>query len=387
MRRTKLHKQLKSRIWKRRQHFFVSCAPGFEKELEAEIGTHIPGCNIREREFGGIGIVGDFDCIYRANLLLRTANRIRMRIARFDARSFRTLEEQAGEIPWPLFLPGDVEIPVKVTAKKSKLHHTGAIAERISMAIATTMASRPHESAKGDLPVPELHVRVIRDRFTLSVDTTGPLLHLRGLKTQGGAAPIRETLAASALMRAGYDGSQPLSDPMCGTGTFSLEASLMAGKIAPGGFRNFAFMNWPSFREERWKAIVEESREAAVSPAAAITAADIDAETVKRFAKRLEGLPFPHKIACQTADFLATPPEGEPGIIVLNPPYGLRLDSPREARDGIQQILGYLKKHYTGWKAVLTLPEVLCCNLPKGALQTPFLHGGIPMQLVIFTCR
>ena len=250
-----LSKRIKRHVVGRRRTYFAATSPGFEaichEELSA-LGLSIEKASVVE---GGVEFDGRLQDCYLANLHLRTAGRILMRIDRFKATAFRQLEKKVAAIPWELYLPPAVLPDIHVTTKHCRLYHSDAIGRRFSDGISRQPLSRDFDGGGGEKTLSDLtlFVRGVDDRFTVSIDSSGNHLHKRGLKRHHGQAPIRETLAATALRLVGYNGSEPLVDPMCGTGTFSLEAALMVKNIPPGWFREFAFMQWPSFRRKRWE--------------------------------------------------------------------------------------------------------------------------------------
>ncbi|WP_155318089.1 THUMP domain-containing class I SAM-dependent RNA methyltransferase [Desulfosarcina alkanivorans] len=199
---------------------------------------------------GGVTFGGRFVDCQRANLYVRTATRVLMRIGSFLATNVRRLEKKSAGVPWELFLPPGILPEIKVRSRRSRLYHTDVISRALRQSMARRLG-RPPGSSRPDRPQ-TLFVRVVEDRYTLSLDSTGAPLYKRGLKSGPARAPLRETQAAAILMAAGYDPGRPLVDPLCGSGTFSLEAAMMAKRMAPGVKRDFAFMDWPAFRESRW---------------------------------------------------------------------------------------------------------------------------------------
>jgi putative N6-adenine-specific DNA methylase len=245
-----LSKRVRRHVSGRVRAYYAITTPGVEKYCRQElIGLGIDPGDLAVGA-GGVTFAGRLVDCQRANLHLRTATRILMRIDDFGATHLRRLEKKTGDIAWELFLPAGHLPDVKVSCHRSRLYHTAAIARCIRDSIKCRLAK-----AGGSPPLifPQtLFVRVVKDRFTLSLDSSGEPLYKRGLKAGPARAPIRETLAAAMLMAAGYDPRRPLVDPLCGSGTFSLEAAMMAKQMAPGLKRRFAFMDWPAFREGQW---------------------------------------------------------------------------------------------------------------------------------------
>lgn len=339
-------------------------------------------------EPGGVAFSGRLEDCQRANLHLRTATRILMRIDAFGATNLRRLEKRADAITWELFLrPGHLP-DVKVASHRSRLFHTEAIAQTLRGSIARRM--------DGAGPVPPSHtaqtlfVRVVQDRFAISLDSSGAPLYKRGFKAGPARAPIRETQAAAILMRAGYDSRRPLVDPLCGAGTFSLEAAMMAKKIAPGVWRDFAFMGWPSFRENQWAFLKREAQsqvKGLVQPL--IFASDLDPDACERLtaAVAANGLADAIRVAHEdifqyTGDRFGS----RPGLVVINPPYGIRIGSTGQADTLFKDICRHLARRFRGWKVALIAPRRdLVRRLPFAADRFPLLHGGLRLTLLIGT--
>lgn len=386
---TPLQKRIKRHVVGRTREFFIAVSPGFEpvclEELQApplSIGTGavVPG---------GIEFEGRLEDCWLANLHLRTANRILMRIGAFKAESFSQLRKNLSELPWELYLRPDDASLVHVTTAKSRLYHTDAIAERVRESLQgrfdKTRPEAEHPSPSDALQ--RIFVRAAADRFTVSIDSSGELLHKRRVKTQGGRAPIRETTAAAALLLAGYAGGEPLLDPMCGSGTFSIEGAMMSGGIPPGAFRSFAFMGWPSFNERRWAYLKRTTATPKTNPDdAQIFASDIDPDTCLALRKNIEKSGLSPMIDVSCRDFFDFSPgdlTARKGWVAINPPYGHRLGTRRQGRDLFQSMGTHLKKAYSGWKIALVSPEPQWIDrIPFPLFRHPFSHGGLRPTLL-----
>jgi putative N6-adenine-specific DNA methylase len=374
-----LEKRIKRQVTARQHRFFVVVSPGLGPVCRAELDLLFGGEKTLIDEDGGIAFEGSVVDVYRANLHLRTASRILMRLTSFDATDFKTLEKKTEALPWELYLDPRAPLDVQVTVKKSRLYHSGAVDQRVRESIGRRLGPF---GTSGMMQT--VYVRGVQDRFELSLDSSGDLLYLRGLKTQGGAAPLRETLAAAMLMMAGYDGRSPLLDPMCGSGSFSLEAALIARNIPPGWYRRFAFEQWPCFREGAFRQI---RREAEVligqDTPAPIFAADRDAGACERLKAQAAHAGLDDLIRVQCRDVLDPDPailSGAPGIIMVNPPYGLRLGTRPAAETLIRDLVALAARAYRGW----TLG--LLCPLDARTLKAPFplsshrlFHGGLTL--------
>ena len=228
-----------------RFQIFAPTAPGLESITAGELKS----LGVRGRqEIGGVAFGGDLDRIYQANLWLRTASRVVVRLGQFHASTFYELERRAKKLPWTDFLPGNGSVEVRVTCRKSKLYHSDAVAERVLAVIAgvapsgTEMKSRSfnpdedEEEYQGKGGSGLFIVRIVNDQCEISADSSGELLHRRGYRKEVAKAPLRETLAAAMVLASGWDGrrGEPLLDPLCGSGTIPIEAALIARGIAPG---------------------------------------------------------------------------------------------------------------------------------------------------------
>jgi len=274
-----------------------------------------------------------------------------------------------------------------VTLKKSKLYHSDAVAQRIRDSIIRKMGDPADTPDSCSNVVQQIFVRAVHDQFEISLDSTGELLYMRGLKTQGSRAPLRETLAAGMLLIAGYDGIMPLIDPMCGSGSFSLEAALMAKNIPPGWYRDFAFTHWPCFREGTWKHIRREA-EALIKDTGEpmIFASDQDTVSCDFFRTCVSNAEFSDTIHVAHDDFFDSDPKqhgSQKGLVVVNPPYGLRLGNQKDSQRLITNLFTTFKSRYRGWNvAVLSPFEKHVVNAPPTLTQQPIFHGGLKLFLI-----
>lgn len=288
-----------------------------------------------------------FDCdaagLARANLHSRIASRVVVRLAQFKALAFHELERAARRVEWARMLAPSAPFQLRVTARKSRLYHSDAIAQRVADAIARAVSGAVSvdapdhddilEQSSASLGVPfdataaQLFVvRFDRDRCTISADASGELLHRRGYRQAVAKAPMRETLAAAVLAAARYDETQPLVDPFCGSGTLLIEAALMARRIAPGLARDFAAERWPEMRREHWTAVRTEAQ-AQVRPSApaAIIGSDRDSGAIEaaRANAQRAGVLADLELAQRPLSALQLP--AGPGLLATNPPYGIRV--------------------------------------------------------------
>lgn len=374
---------------------FAVTAPGLEPYTAAELSAlglaplpavSITGPGEAKDESGGVEFEASTTDLFRTNLMLRTANRIIYRLGEFSAVSFPELRKKAARLPWETVLKPGQPVAFRVTCHKSKLYHSGGVAERVAGAISDYLG-KPCPVEKFDenaAKLPQLIlVRFNHDVCTISADTSGELLHRRGYRLETAKAPLRETLAAGLLMASGWDGISPLLDPFCGSGTIAIEAALMARRIAPGKNRRFAFMDWPDFDEKKWKHVVSRAGSLEVQTRAPIIASDRDAGAIQIARNNAERAGVLDQIQFDCRAVSAIEPPAGPGWVVTNPPYGVRVSPDRDLRDLYARLGDVLRGKCPGWKT-----GILCNNdvlIGQAHLQPVekirLVNGGIPVSL------
>jgi putative N6-adenine-specific DNA methylase len=380
-----LARRIKRHITGRDQVFFAVTAPGLELLCRDELKALGVAEETMKVLPGGVEYIGRLQDGFLSNLHSRTATRFLLRIAEFKATGFGELEKKVAGVPWELYLhPGDTT-GITVSTQKSRLMHTDAIAERIDKILNRHLGS---QRAAAPVLSQRIFVRAVSDRFTLSIDSSGAPLYKRGVKTHGGSAPLRETGAAAILTLAGYLPGTPLVDPMCGSGTFSIEAAMMARNLPPGWFRNFAFMGWPSFRPRQWAHLREEAKSRFVpvdSPC--VFAYDKASEACRTLAACLEAFDLSQAARVDCRDFFDRESTGffpgTPGLIVINPPFGKRLGTASRSAALILAICGRLKTSFPGWRFALLVPNSgIVKKIPFSCELRPFHHGGLKLTLL-----
>jgi len=390
-----LERRIKRHVLGKTRTFFVSTAPGMERLCLEELSALGPSMADATATEGGVGFEGHVHDCYLANLKLRMANRILMRIETFRATNFRQLEKKLAGLPWELYLHRGAACDIQVTSRHSRLFHGAAIAERFRQSLAQRrdLPCGQMKDSQGISRFPQqIFVRALNDRFTVSIDSSGALLHKRGLKTQVGKAPIRETIAAVILAVAGFRGDEPLVDPMCGAGTFSLEGAMMANHIPAGWYRDFAFMGWPCFRSSRWEHIRGSAENQIVLRNQPIVcASDKDRQTCQALEKTVRDNDLAGTISVVAKDFFDLLPSHiqertqtkKQGLVVLNPPYGRRLESRAQSEKLFVEICKKLQKDFKGWKIALIAPNKhLVKNVPFPAASHHLFHGGLNLVLL-----
>jgi putative N6-adenine-specific DNA methylase len=393
-----LDRRIKRHLIGKPKHFFAITAPGLEGLCRSELSALGFTMAHETKTTGGISFQGRIHEGYTANLEARTANRVLMRIDEFEATNFRQLARKLTALPWELYLYKDAALDIRVTARRSRLYHTGAVAEQCREAISRRrdMAGTARETGTEVSPcAQQIFVRAHRDHFTLSMDSSGDILYKRGIKTQGGKAPMRETTAAAILAICGYGGDEPLLDPMCGSGTFALEGAMIANRIPAGYFRNFAFMDWPCFRPARWNHIRQQAKTKIIERTEPIIfAADIDRGSRNALSTVIADHHLSGTISVVGKDFFDLLPtdceekktKRRTGLVTINPPYGRRLESPTQSEKLFLEICRKLKTDFRGWKIALVTPmKRLIPQIPFRVKTRNLFHGGL--KLILLTGR
>ena len=353
----------------------LTCAPGLENALADE--AREKGFAVQGQLTGGVLLKDSWPDVWRANLTLRGANSVLARIGSFPASHMSELDKRARKFEWGRWLPKNVPLKITVTCKASKLYHSGAVRERIETALREEFGADFSEDA-----ALEVMARVERNICTLSIDTSGVLLHKRGLKLAMAKAPMRETMAALILRQCGYRGLEPVVDPMCGSGTFILEAAEMAQGLLPGRLREFDFEHLPSFNVGEWQKLkLQPPHETQFRflgfdrDAGAITSATANATRA--------GVDDAARFAQQSVSLLKRP-EGPAGLVICNPPYGARIGDLKKLSSLYASFGQVLRQGFSGWRIGLVTNEASLAKatgLPFQPRSEPISHGGIKINL------
>jgi len=321
---------------------FAVTPPGAEEICAQELRTLGLTPQVQR---GGVDFCAIARDLYRANLWSRVASRVLVRIGQFKCRDFPELYKQLLKLPWGRFIRPGVRCAVRVSCQTSRLTHTGRISETVLTVIDKVVGGgAPLETSVEQL----IFIRLENDQCLVSIDSSGELLHRRGYRKAMVAAPMRENLAAIILLKLGYNGQQPLVDAMTGSGTFAIEAALIAGGIAPGRQRAFAFMDWPHFRHNAWTICLQEKRPAA-EPAGAILALDSDLMAVAAARMNAATAQVAPLIEFRQGKMEELRAPSEAGILVMNPPYGERLGDVSQLRPVYAAFGQLCRGAFTDW--------------------------------------
>ncbi|MDZ7704263.1 MAG: class I SAM-dependent RNA methyltransferase [Trueperaceae bacterium] len=382
-----LERRLKRHLKKEPQHFLAVCSPGFEPYLAAE-AARLPNVDSVETVTGGVSFRGPLDTVYHANLWLRTAHRVLLRIDDFLAQSYPMLFDHARKVPWELYLGFEQTVNISVSAKVSRLRHRRKIADTVHGGMLARLEPLGlHPNLDPSAPL-DIFARLFQDRCTLSLNTSGVHLHKRGYRLATAKAPLRETLAAGLLRAADAEVYDVILDPMCGSGTFLIEAALLARQCPPGGQRDFAFEAMPSFQQSKWERLQREAYEQArpQSPVTLIgfdlNAGAIDAATGNATRAEVSGdLTLQQGDALQL-DYNRFKMSHQRGLIICNPPYGARIGGRDEAAQLYSEFVRQLQKTARGWDVAVVTPDVGWMEGLEPTLTLPFRNGGIQVSLV-----
>jgi len=300
-------------------------------------------------ENGKVSFAADRRAIAHCNVWLRTADRVLIRMADFVATDFGQLFDRTVEVPWEELIPENGRMHVVGKSVRSALFSVPDCQSIVKKAVVEAM-KRKHRRSWFDEsgPVYKIEVALLKDRVTLTVDTTGAGLHKRGYRKAAGEAPIKETLAAGLVLLSRWDSSRILADPFCGSGTIAVEAAMIGRNMAPGLSREFAAEAWPQIPREVWKEVRDEAREAITMTPVNIHASDADRAVVDIARKNARDAGVADCITFRELAMEQFSPEERFGCIVCNPPYGERTGEKRQVEQLCRQ-LGHLFARLDNW--------------------------------------
>jgi len=359
---------------------FLTAAPGLEQALLSEVRE--AGFDQAKPVPGGVTIEGGWPEVWRANLCLRGAARVLARIGSFRAFHLAQLDKRSRKFPWGEVLRKDVPLRVEaVTNKKSKIYHAGAAAQRVEKALVESFGATLSKDASL-----VLKLRIDDNNCLFSIDTSGEGLHKRGHKSAVGKAPMRETLAALFLRECGYDGSEPVVDPMCGSGTFVIEAAEIAQGLLAGRSRSFAFEDLASFDADAFAALKQELDQSRPMPEGLMfygsdrNAGAVEMATANAERAGVQGI----TTFVQRAVSDLERPDGPPGLVMVNPPYGARIGN-KKLLFALYGALGQvLKERFSGWRVGIVTSDTALAKataLPFLPTSAPVAHGGLKIRL------
>ena len=366
------------------EKFFATCPRGLELLLADELAQlhaekiHVAG--------GGVQFAGDFFLCLRVNLESRIASRVLWQVATDRYRNEDDIFRTAYALPWTDWFDSRRTIRVDVSATRSPLTSLNFVTLKIKDAVCDKIRRLSGRRPDVDTREPDIPVQGhLTDRdFTLYLDTTGEPLFKRGQRMATGEAPLRENLAAGILRLAGWVPGIPLLDPMCGSGTILLEAAHMAIDVSPGLGRHFAFEKLKTFDGRRWRELLQQAAARQKSKTAmAIYGSDLSGDVLKAARANLMACGLEKVVSLKRADVLDISAPAKEGIIVTNPPYGVRLGEQQALAEFYPKLGNVLKRNFSGWRAYLLSADM---GLPKlirlaASKRTPLYNGALECRL------
>ena len=346
--------------------FFARIAPGLEDLLETELRAL--GAEHCRRRHGGVAWTGDCASAYRACLWSRLASRVLRVLDTFPVDGADALYAGAAAIDWTAHLPAGATFAVRASGQAEGLHHSAFAGLKVKDAVVDCLRAARGSRPDVDVRSPDLwiHLQLQGNRASLALDLGGGPLHRRGLEREAGAAPLKEHVAAAMLQRSAWDGRSPLVDPMCGAGTLLLEAAMLAQDWAPGLSRpRHGLTAWAQYDAGLWEPMLAEARarrEAArARPGPVLIGFDSEPEAVRLARRNLERAGLSAYVQLHQGDLSACSAVAlqltEPGHLVTNPPYGVRLDAPATVLPLYGRLGAHLKQAFPGWEAHILVPE------------------------------
>ncbi|AHI05155.1 putative N6-adenine-specific DNA methylase [Bdellovibrio bacteriovorus W] len=359
--------------------FFASTARGLVEPLEKELREL--GLKVTDRYIGGVFFESNWEGCYRANLHSRLASRILKPVLDFTAYQPEELYSQILKHDFTKYIKPNQTISIDASVSECKMRDQRFVAMKVKDAIVDQFRDKFGVRPDVDNTNPSLriHVRAIKNNFSVAVDTSGDSLFKRGYRREVGEAPLKENLAAGLLKVTEWDTNSPLVDFMCGSGTFLIEAAMMALNIAPGINRTrFGFQNWLNYDEEVWENLVQEAMDAEVEELPfKFYGFDIDNKVLKSAKDNAKRAGVDHVIEFRKESVATVEPPCEAGLIVVNPPYGARIGDEDNLRD-VYRDLSYTMKHrFKGWDAwVLSGNKELIADLRLKSTRKHFVFNG-----------
>lgn len=369
------------------QAFFTPCPRGLEAVLAAELQQL--GAQAAAITQGGVGFTGVFDLCYRVNLESRIASRVLWRTFHGHYGNEEDIYQAVYDLPWPEWFSARHTIKVKVSAHHCPLKSLDFAILRIKDAVCDKFVAITGFRPSVDTSQPDIRIDAFLGphTVTLYLDTSGEPLFKRGLRKASSKAPLRENLAAGILRLSGWTGAETLLDPMCGGGTILLEAAQMTRNIAPGLGRRFAFEKLANFDLATWRRLCQASRSRQTQGSPLVVyGSDRHGNALKTAQTNLEAAGLADAVSLKQADVLDLKPPAEEGILITNPPYGVRLGEQEELAAFYPRLGDALKRHFSNWRAYIFTADL---RLPKliglaASRRTPLFNGALECRLFEF---
>lgn len=377
------------------QQLFASCSPGFERILLDEIRA-FPGLSHAESVEGGVEFSGPVQLVYHANLKLRSAERILLRVGAFHVKSYPELFNRVQRMPWEAILGGKPQLNFRLSASQSRLHHTRRLEETFREAIRKRYSNFTEDSfLPGKENSIQIFIRFFQDRCTISLDTTGVGLHRRGYRNRTGKAPLRENLAAALLLSLDLKSYPVILDPCAGSGTFLFEAISILEGYPPGFQRNFSFEKLPFYKEKAWRHIYHQAvpsffeipefkGDADFQQRPVMIGNDIDPSVIEAARKNAGQFPPVRFLEFVNGNALELENHwGRKGLLVSNLPYGMRiLNNKYILKKFYREFLQLISSKFSGWDFLFVIenPHLLKRDSIHILRKIPFENGGLRVE-------
>lgn len=366
-------------------HFFAPCPRGLESVLVTEL-QQLGASSVQARN-GGVQFQGGWDICYRANLQSRIASRVLWQVASQSYASEADVYKTAHALPWNEWFTPALTIRVNVAAIKCPLRSLDFVSLKIKDAVCDKFREVTGSRPSVDTVQPDIRIHGFFDaqKFTLYLDTSGDALFKRGLRQAAGEAPLRENLAAGILYLADWQPGIPLLDPMCGSGTFLLEAAQIALNIAPGSGRSFAFEKFREFDHTLWHTLKEaalaQQKPKILQP---IFGSDLYGDALADARANLSAAGFSAVVTLKQANMLEVSAPAPTGVLVTNPPYGVRIGEQQQLAELYPKLGDILKKKFSGWNAYILTADPMLPKLIRltASRRTPLFNGALECRLL-----
>lgn len=366
------------------ENFFATCPRGLEGVLAEEL-TALTAADVRPVD-GGVGFRGPYVLCYRINLESRIASRVLWRVGQCRYRDENDIYAAAKTLRWAQWFSAQQTIRVDTAAIKSPLRSIDFVTLRVKDAVCDVL--REIEGVRPDVdtrqPDIRIHVFLTRDEAMFYLDTSGEALFKRGWRTATGEAPLRENLAAGILRLAGWTPEQVLLDPMCGSGTFLIEAMLIAMRRAPGISRSFGFEKLRNFDRKAWDALHQQV--AALENKSIKTICygyDLSGDAIAQARENVAALGLEGNIVLKQCSFEDSKPPASAGVLITNPPYGVRMEELDDLAAWYPKLGDILKQRYSGWTAYILTADLRLTKLMRlqASRRMPLFNGALECRL------
>jgi putative N6-adenine-specific DNA methylase len=374
------------------QRYFATCARGIEAVLANELQT-LGAADVRTGR-GGVFFAGDQTLLYQANLWLRTAIRVLCPILEVHVESPDELYDAVRSLDWSRYMTPDHTLAVDCNVRDSRITHSKYAALKTKDAICDQFVERVgcRPSVDVDEPMIGLNLHIHRDQAVLSLDSSGESLHKRGYRPILTKAPLNEALAAALILRSGWKVDTPFADPLCGSGTLPIEAAWLVIRRPPGlTRRRFGFQGWMDFDIGLWTELRDEARRAVRKQLAApIVGADLRGDAIAFSRSNAKAAGVGHLLGFEVKDVRDfQPPDGPPGTIICNPPYGERIGEEQDLKALYQTLGDVFRQRCTGWTVFVFTGNARLAQyigLPP-TQEVPLFNGKLPCRLIQYQIK